>query len=249
MKIGVISDVHSNLIALEKTFTKFNDEKINSIICLGDVIGIGPYPEKCIQFLIDNQERLLSFIKGNHENYLLNGIPRKNHNEEKAKPMNDEQIATHVWNHSKLNNEQVEYIKKLKNNDYIEVEGKKIIIEHYPMDCNNKFKQFIKSPSQKDIEELFNDKKADIYLFGHTHNKYYTCINEKYYINPGSLGCPINSNCASAGILEITNNKIDYKTLEIEYNIEKVIEEIKSIEYPLYDYIINKFYRKIDDKI
>ena len=28
---------------------------------------------------------LLSFVKGNHENYLLKGIPKKNHNEDPNK--------------------------------------------------------------------------------------------------------------------------------------------------------------------
>ena len=33
--------------------------------------------------------------------------------------MTEEQIATHVWNHSRLNNEQIEYIRNLKAKDYI----------------------------------------------------------------------------------------------------------------------------------
>ena len=43
------------------------------------------------------------------------------------------------------------------------------------------------------------------------------------YINPGSLGCPINSKGANAGILEINNNKIEYKQLEIEYDSKNII--------------------------
>ena len=46
MKIGVISDIHSNILALEAVFNKFEEKNINNIICLGDIIGIGPYPEK-----------------------------------------------------------------------------------------------------------------------------------------------------------------------------------------------------------
>lgn len=42
MKIGVISDVHSNIDALKKVFEKFEEMKIDKVICLGDVIGIGP---------------------------------------------------------------------------------------------------------------------------------------------------------------------------------------------------------------
>ena len=243
MKIGIISDVHSNIDALKEVFKRFNDEKVDKVICIGDVIGIGPYSEKCIQFLMNNKNMLLSFVKGNHENYLLNGIPKKNHNEENAKPMTEEQIANQVWNHSILNSEQIEFIRNLQDKDFLEIEGKKTLIEHYPMDENSKFKRFIKNPSREEINELFKEKQADVYLFGHTHQKYYLEDNCKYYINPGSLGCLINSKGASAGILEIYDDKIIYKQLEIEYDIEKVINEIQQLNYPLCDFMINKFYK------
>ena len=158
--------------------------------------------------------------------------------------MTDEQIAAHVWNHSRLNNEQIKFIRNLKDKDYIEVEGKKIVIEHYPMDENNKFKRFIKNPTKLEVKELFKEKPADVYLFGHTHQKYYLEMDSRYYINPGSLGCPINEKGASAGILEIHNNKIEYRQIEIEYDIEKVINEIRQLNYPICNFMINKFYRK-----
>ena len=244
MKIGIISDVHSNITALELAFEKFEQMNVNKVICIGDVIGIGPYPEKCIQFLMENKDKIISFVKGNHENYLIKGIPRKHHNEKDAKPMTDEDISTHVWNHSKLNQEQKEFIKLLKEEDLLEIEGRKIIIEHYPKDENSKFKKFIKNPSDMEIKELFEDKEADVYLFGHTHTKCNYTVNNKYYINPGSLGCPIKSTGANAGILNISKENIEYTQLEIEYDIQKVINEIKALNYPLCDFTINNFYMK-----
>lgn len=244
MKIGIISDIHSNIDALQETFNAFNKEKIDKVICIGDVIGIGPYPEKCIQFLIENNEKILSFVKGNHEKYLLKGIPKKNHNEKNAKPMTEEQINSHKWNHSRINNKQIEFIGTLKEKDCLEIEGKKIIIEHYPMDNNNKFKKFVKNPNEKEIEELFEDKSADVYLFGHTHQKLYIKTEEKHYINPGSLGCPAKTNVACAGVLEINNNIIEYKELNIKYDIENVIKQIRTLNYPLCEFMIYYFYKK-----
>jgi len=243
MKIGIISDVHSNILALEETFKKFDEENVEKIICIGDVIGIGPYPEKCVQFLMENKDKLLVFIRGNHENYLLNGIPRKNHNEKNAKPMTDEQISSHVWNHARLNQKQIEFIKNLKLTDTVEVEGVRIEIEHYPMDENNKFKKFIKNPNAEQIRKLFKEKEADIYLFGHTHQRIYFDINNKYYINPGSLGCPIKTNGANAGILEINNGKVEYRQITVKYHIEKVIGDIKRLKYPICKFIIKLFYK------
>lgn len=244
MKIGIISDIHSNILALEETYKKFQKENVEKIICIGDVVGIGPYPEKCVQFIADKKDKFISIVKGNHENYILKGIKRKNHTERDAKPMNDEQIATHLWNHSRISGEQKKIIEEWKDRDNIEINNKKIIIEHYPMDKNNKFKKFHKNPSISEIVELFEDKEADIYLFGHTHQKYYINKDEKYFINPGSLGCPINTRCANAGILEIENNEIKYEQININYDIDEVIKDIKKLNYPLNKYIINNFYEK-----
>ena len=82
-----------------------------------------------------------------------------------------------------------------------------------------------------------------MYLFGHTHQKCYLQNKNKHYINPGSLGCPSNSKVASAGILEINNNNIKYKQIEIEYDVEKVINKIRKLNYPLCNFIINTFYK------
>ena len=242
MKIGIISDVHSNIDALIAVFNKFQEENINQIVCLGDVIGIGPYPQKCIQYLMDRNDMINAFVKGNHENYLLKGIPKRNHNEKNAKPLSEEEIATHTWNHRQLQPKQVEFISKLKNRDVLEIENKKIVLEHYPMDNKDKFKKFYKIPTLEQICENFENKNADIYLFGHTHTQIYYENNNKYFINPGSLGCPINTNCACAGILEIKNNNIKYEQLEIKYDIHKVINDIKTIKYPLNNFMIKCFY-------
>lgn len=242
MRVGIISDVHSNIDALIAVFNKFQEENINQIICLGDVIGIGPYPQKCIQYLIDRKDNIKALVKGNHENYLLKGIPKRNHNEPNARPLSEEEIATHTWNHKQLNVKQVEFISKLKNRDIIEIEGKKIVLEHYPMDNKDKFKRFYKIPTLEQISENFENKEADIFLFGHTHAQIHYKNNNKYYINPGSLGCPVNTNCACAGILEIENNKINFKQLEVKYDIKKVVNDIKTINYPLNKVMLKLFY-------
>ena len=243
VKIGVISDIHSNIDALENVMNYFKENNVDKIICVGDVIGIGPFPEKCIDFFIKNEKLIVSFVRGNHENYLLNGLPKNNHNDKNAKPLTEEQLATHYWNHSRLNKKEKEFIKKLKNRDVISFEGIKIVVEHYPMDNEDNFKKYEKQPNKENIENLFENKDADIYIFGHTHERYYLKKNNKYFINPGSLGCPINTNGASAGILEINGGEISYKQLNIKYNVDKVINVIKKINYPLNNFMITHFFR------
>ena len=44
VKIAVISDIHSNIYALINVLEDIDSEKVDSVICLGDLVGYGPHP-------------------------------------------------------------------------------------------------------------------------------------------------------------------------------------------------------------
>mgnify|MGYP001025114291 CR=1 FL=1 len=51
MKLGVITDIHNNLTALRAVVEQLNQMECDKIICCGDIIGIGPYPEETVNIL------------------------------------------------------------------------------------------------------------------------------------------------------------------------------------------------------
>lgn len=241
MKIGIISDIHSNIDALEKVFEFMKIEGVDKIICLGDIIGIGPFPEKCIEYIIKNEDCFISCVKGNHERYLLSGITRHNHKD--MKPMGDELVIMFKHNHLRINHNHIKYLRKMKYKDIIAIEGKKILIEHYHSNNKGKYDKFYKKPTIEELTQLYSNEDADIYLFGHTHEKIYIENENKHYINPGSLGCPKGTECANCGILEINAQNVFYKQIEVKYNIEKVIDDIQKSGYKESNMIIQHFYR------
>ena len=80
MRVGVISDIHNNVVALNAVLEKLNAENCEQIICCGDIIGIGPYPEETVQRIM--QIPNIIAVRGNHERYLLEGMPIQVPNEE-----------------------------------------------------------------------------------------------------------------------------------------------------------------------
>ncbi|MBW8885968.1 MAG: metallophosphoesterase family protein, partial [Planctomycetia bacterium] len=63
MKRAIVSDIHGNLEALEAVLGDIAQQSVDSIYCLGDIVGYGPNPRECI-------DRVLSFdqsILGNHD--------------------------------------------------------------------------------------------------------------------------------------------------------------------------------------
>ena len=241
MKIGVITDVHSNINALNKVLKEFDKIKIDKIICCGDMIGIGPNPEETVQELIKNKDKLIA-VRGNHEQYLLKGLPKDVHDDKREMSLGE--IKNHEWTHNKLRENSKNFISQFNISNTITIENKRIYIVHYPCDENGIYKSHIKKPTIKQNEEMFSEIDADIYIYGHTHTTSINNKNNKWYINLGSLGCPVKTNIANAGILEINKNEIHYKQLKIEYNVNEVIKEIERLKFPFYEEILKIFYGK-----
>lgn len=239
MKIGLITDIHSNSQALDVVLKEFDRIKVDKIICCGDIIGIGPNPEETVQMLLKRKEKLIA-VRGNHEQYLIEGLPKEIHDDKRK--MRLEEIKNHEWNHSKLSEESKKFISELSILKNIEIENKKIYVVHYPGNADGKYKKHVKKPTIVEVQDLFKGIDADIFLYGHTHTAIVNNKDDKWYINSGTLGCPLDSNTANVGILNINGNKIDFQYLNIEYNVEKTIEEIKRVKFPMYKEILKIFY-------
>ncbi len=63
MRVG-ISDVHSNLPALEAVLAAIDEAGVDEIWCLGDVVGYGAQPDDCTALI---RERCEVSLNGNHD--------------------------------------------------------------------------------------------------------------------------------------------------------------------------------------
>ena len=63
VKRALISDIHSNLEALQAVLADIRQQGITEIFCLGDIIGYGPNPLECIDLVMKCDFTLL----GNHD--------------------------------------------------------------------------------------------------------------------------------------------------------------------------------------
>jgi predicted phosphodiesterase len=64
---AIISDIHSNVEALDAVLADIDRRKVDAIVCLGDVIGYGPQPRET---LIRSQQWEVTLL-GNHEEACL----------------------------------------------------------------------------------------------------------------------------------------------------------------------------------
>lgn len=64
MRLGVVSDVHGNAVALQEVLIALEDLEVHEVVCLGDVVGYGPHPGLCV----DRVKAACSLtLAGNHD--------------------------------------------------------------------------------------------------------------------------------------------------------------------------------------
>jgi len=64
LRIGLISDIHSNLEALSAVLSRLDNMSVDKVICLGDIVGYGANPVECIKLVKENCDVVLA---GNHD--------------------------------------------------------------------------------------------------------------------------------------------------------------------------------------
>src|SRR5256885_12728190 len=71
MRLGLISDIHGNLLALDAVLDELNESGMDRLVCLGDVAA-GPEPRATIERL---REVGCPVVRGNWDTWVLEGVP------------------------------------------------------------------------------------------------------------------------------------------------------------------------------
>ncbi len=74
-KLAIISDIHANYAALRAVLQEIDRLEPDAVICLGDIVGYGPDPLRCVD---DVRARCLVSLCGNHDFAMVYGAEQFN---------------------------------------------------------------------------------------------------------------------------------------------------------------------------
>lgn len=207
MKYGIISDIHSNLEAFEEVLG-FLENRVDQIICLGDIIGYGPNPNECASLVRINK---FPCVAGNHEYGAENIIGIENFNPLAAVALN--------WTCRGLSAENFNFIRTLPPR--MEFEDFEIV--HGSL--KNPVLEYI--TNIETAAPTFKLMKTPLLFAGHTHRpavmsknngkiegfsingegSFSIGENQKTIFNAGSVGQPRDGNPQAACAIYDTNRK------------------------------------------
>ncbi len=206
MKFIILSDIHSNIYALEKCFDFIENMNFDAIIWCGDYITDVPKAHETIEKIKDYSQKYPSYlVRGNREDYVLEYADGQ-HPDWKI----DGFFSDIVNTYSQLTKEDIDWLKGLKETLEIMLHnGEKILVSH------------------KYREEINHNYQYKIW--GHEHKQYNYYEKNIRFINPGSVGQPLNRKMgAQFSVLEITDSFKKLEEYHIEYDITKTIQAIKA---------------------
>ena len=187
-RIGLISDVHASPVALAEALQIFAEQRVDDIICAGDIAGYYDTLLPTVQLLIGSGCKT---IIGNHDQAWL----EKNSGEDDAE------------GHKEIR----DYLQKLPQTLELVVEGKRLFVvhanppseQHGGIKLRDRYGNLV-AERQDNWTKSLVDFDHDVLIVGHTHQVYAEQLGRVLVINPGSV--PFNHSCM---ILSLPDLSVD----------------------------------------
>jgi len=231
---ALISDIHSNIDALDAVLADIAQQPCRGILCLGDIVGYGPEPSRCVQRVM---ESCVVSVLGNHEAmlFLMDRFSVGEFGETVGEPL---ALAA-----KQLTNAQQQWLRALP----ITADLDPLTLAHASLHEPSAFHYI---DSNKEAASHFAVQTTSVSFHGHTHvpaiwekgNKQITCFapmeqpvqldeSARYAINVGSVGQPRDTDPrASYALYDFENRVLLHR--RVEYDIARAQARFKKAGLP-----------------
>ncbi len=238
MKYGIYSDIHGNLEALQRVLESMKRLGVEKKVCLGDIVGYGPFPNECVELVKNNSDFV---ILGNHDSVAIGRESADNWNNYNAQKAIE-------WTAKVLTTESVEFFKGLP---YMASESPLLFVHASPWSPAD----WRYVTSLDDAVDAFSFFTERICFIGHTHwpiivitegeqnfrvseTLFHTLLPEqRILVNDGSVGQPRDRNPLAAWCLCDTE-KMTVEIIRVAYDINKTQEAMRKLGFA--EFLINR---------
>lgn len=207
MRVAALCDVHGNLPALEAVLAEVAALDVDAIVCGGDVVA-GPFPPECLGRL---QLAGARFLRGNADRF----SPRAPE-------------GTWEWVSSRLDDDSVRFLDELPIT--FELGGVRYC-HGSPRDEDEILTKV--SPDER-FRAALHGVEESLVVGGHTHVQFEREIDDRRFVNAGSVGIPYEGRPGAFWAL-LDGDEVDLR--QTPYAVEAAVALIRTSGYPGADQI------------
>lgn len=236
MKYALISDIHSNLPALEAVLEDIDGRyDVSAVYHLGDLVGYAPWPNEVVALI---RQRGIPGIAGNYDSTVAADYK---HCGCKADSPRGEELShiSYEWTREHVAPETKRFLGELPFRMDLRSRGghtsrPQITLVHGTPTLNTLY-------WTKDRPDSFCVKMAktaglkegDLIAFGHTHKPWYREVEGVHFVNTGSVGKPKDGDFRACYVLiEAGEDGFSVEFVRVEYDLDKAMEGLWESELP-----------------
>lgn len=231
MKVAVISDVHGNYKALEAFLAYVEKHPIDAVIGLGDYITDSPYPGRTLSIVYEMEKRYPCYLlRGNREEYLLD-----NRRQDQGWHISSPNGSLY-YTSQRVTDRDLDWMENMPSEMVLELGNcpALTLCHGAPGVIRGNF-EFDRPLKEQSMEQL----QTQYLLGGHTHHQELDRLYGKTYLNPGSLGLPIDEQGCHAqfAVMEGNSRSWEIELLTIDYDVEGFLKDFRESgieQYGLY---------------
>jgi putative phosphoesterase len=226
MRLGVLSDIHGNLVGLDACLADLQAQGgADAIVAAGDLCADGPKPRKVLQRL---EQLGVACLRGNTDRYLAD--PRG----ETFEPQAEAQLA---WTRRDLGEKWVTWLRDLPFALRIGDDDNQLLVVHANPKSDNE--HLWPDADETTLERMVGDEAATAIAFGHLHLPYVRMWRGKLLVNVASAGLPKDGDPrACYAILTERDGGWQVKHRRVPFDVKKVATQLSDCGIPGSDELI-----------
>lgn len=189
MRIGILSDIHSNIIAFKECTKCLEELGCDEYLFLGDYISDTPYARQTMDYLYEFiGSHKCTLLRGNREEYMLS--QREELGQGRRGWINNSASGNLLYTYEQLTDRDLDFFESLPISFIYEREGyPAITCCHGSPDNTRELLQFDGSNTEGWLGKI----TTDYMLCAHTHFPGEHKFGDKYYFNTGCIGISIGT--------------------------------------------------------
>ncbi|WP_276273361.1 metallophosphoesterase family protein [Haloarcula litorea] len=221
MKVGVISDIHGNRVALAAVLSDM--PPVDRLLCAGDVVGYNPWHADCVDAMRGTSAGLpegvpwpddeVPTVMGNHDRAVADETPFAFNSMARAG-------VEHAV--GQLSEAQLDWLAALPEQRRA-CDGRVKLVHGHPDDPDHY------TYPEEFGPDLLGDE--DVLVMGHTHHQYHEVYDAGVVLNPGSVGQPRDDDHRAAyAVLDLDELAVEER--RVEYDTSAVISAVEEAGLP-----------------
>jgi|GEM_PF-236588 len=206
LKVGIVSDVHADLNGLNQALRVFEQQKVDLIVCAGDIVEKGKEGDAVVRII---QDRRIPCVQGNHDEQASGNQKWFRENAD----TNLESVRERL-----LTQETLDYLEQLPFSLRFNWLGYRVLLVHATINSNWDY-----LGAQHKIETfkaVARQSEADIIIHGHTHQALQAEFVAVRFYNPGAVSVLEARSSGTCAILQLPT--FDFRVFNIATGNEQL---------------------------